>query len=140
MKIEIEKLGILEIEKSDNILSPDFVTSYKQLKVFQKSYKLAIDIHKYSLGFPKIEQYALADQLRRASKSICANIAEGFTRQRASKLEWKRFLLISASSAEESRMWVDFSFDLNYISDEIYSTWQNELDNIINMLHKMRAK
>ena len=57
------------------------VRSFEDLEVFQRSYQLALELHKRSLTFPRIEQYALADQVRRASKSICANLAEGFARR-----------------------------------------------------------
>jgi len=50
----------------------------EDLYVFEKAYKVSLEIHKLSLQLPKIEQYALGDQMRRASKSICANLAEGY--------------------------------------------------------------
>ena len=53
------------------------VTSFEDLDVFRRAYRVSLEVHRASLGFPRIEQSALADQLRRASKSICANIAEG---------------------------------------------------------------
>ena len=52
--------------------------SFEDLEVFKRAYRLSLAIHRQSLDFPKIEQYALGDQIRRASKSVCANIAEGF--------------------------------------------------------------
>lgn len=120
------------------ILKGDFVTSHRDLKVFQRVYVLALEVHKASLGFPKIEQYVLADQLRRSTKSICANIAEGFMRQRDSKAEWRRFLMISLASAEESMMWLDFALDLKYISQDSHVLWKQELVEICKMLHKLR--
>ena len=51
------------------------VKSFEDLEVFQRAYRLSLEVHKLSLGFPSIEQQGLADQLRRASKSICANLA-----------------------------------------------------------------
>ena len=116
-----------------------FASSYRDLKVFQASYQLALDIHKVSLTFPKIEQYALADQLRRSSKSVCANIAEGFARQRASKAEWKRFLMIALGSCEEVQMWLDFAKDLRYINADQSKNWQDQSDKICRMLHKLRG-
>ena len=47
----------------------------EDLDVFRRAYRLSLEVHRASLEFPRIEQYALADQVRRASKSICANIA-----------------------------------------------------------------
>ena len=61
------------------------VISFEDLEVFQRAYKLSLEIHRASLAMPPIEQRALADQLRRASKSVCANIAEGYGRQKWSK-------------------------------------------------------
>ena len=65
---------------------------FEELEVFQRSYKISLEIHRASLQFPQLEQYALADQVRRASKGICANLAEGFGKQSHSKAEFKRFV------------------------------------------------
>ena len=54
------------------------VRSVEDLDVYRKAYALALEVHKFSLGLPKIEHYALGDQMRRASKYVCANLAEGF--------------------------------------------------------------
>ena len=54
------------------------IKSFEDLDVFQRAYKISLEIHTLSMEFPKREQYGLADQVRRASKSICANIAEGY--------------------------------------------------------------
>jgi four helix bundle protein len=59
------------------------VREYRDLEVYKMAFTTSLSIHKSSLEFPKIEQYALADQMRRASKSICANIAEGFAKQQS---------------------------------------------------------
>ena len=67
------------------------VHRFEDLDVFQRAYKLSLDVHRKSLTMPPIEQAALADQVRRASKSICANLAEGFGRQAQSHAEFKRF-------------------------------------------------
>ena len=65
-----------------------------------------------SLEFPRIEQFALADQVRRASKSICANLAEGFGRQRLSRPEFGRFLMMAIGSADEMQVWTLYCRDL----------------------------
>ena len=71
------------------------------LQVFQRAYQLSLEIHRVSLTLPPIEQRALADQLRRASKSICVNVAEGFAKRVYSQAEFKRFLLMSLGSSDE---------------------------------------
>ena len=62
-----------------------FVSRVEDLEVFRRAYRVSLEVHRVSLEFPRIEQLALADQIRRASKSICANLAEGFGRQSWSK-------------------------------------------------------
>ncbi len=102
------------------------VTSFEELEVFQRAYRLSLEVHRASLKFPKIEQYALADQVRRASKSIVANIAEGFGKQGASAAEFRRFLRIATGSADEMRVWVRYCLDLDYIDETTWQHWRDE--------------
>lgn len=108
------------------------------LRVFQAAYAVSLQIHKATLAFPKMEQYALGDQLRRASKSICANLAEGFERQKASSLEFKRYLMIAQGSCSECKVWVRYALDLEYIDEENAFKWSAEYDSISRMLQKLR--
>ncbi len=110
------------------------VRSFEDLEVFQRAYALSLDIHKTSLGFPKIEQFAMADQVRRASKSICANIAEGFGKQRESSAEFKRFLMMAVGSADEMLVWIRYCSDLGYIDGETFDFWKREYKEIARML------
>jgi four helix bundle protein len=83
---------------------------------------------------PQIEQYALADQLRRASKSICANLAEGFGKQGLSKAEFKRFVVMSMGSADEMRVWLRYCLDLQYLDAQRWQQWREEYEVIAKML------
>jgi hypothetical protein len=65
-------------------------SSFEDLEVFKRAYKASLAVHRRSLEFPSIEQRGLADQVRRASKSVCANIAEGFARQGAQPADFRR--------------------------------------------------
>ena len=90
------------------------------LQIYQLAYKLMIEIHKVTLTFPKIEQYGgIADQLRRSSKSITANIVEGFGKQRFYKDEFRRMLVYSIGSCDETMLWIKAASDLNYIDQEV---------------------
>ena len=111
-----------------------------ELNVFQRAYKTALDIHRASLQFPKIEQYALADQLRRATKSICANIAEGFPKQKYSAAEFGRFLGLAEGSSEEVKVWLRFAFDLGYITEKEYQQWDDDYAAITAMLVNLRRR
>lgn len=104
------------------------------MDMYQRAFQISIEIHKISLNFPKIEQYALADQIRRASKSVCANIAEGFAKQQNSKAEFKRFLLIALGSAQETRVWVDYCCELEYLDADTAKRWVDEYDAVTRMI------
>jgi four helix bundle protein len=107
---------------------------FEELDVFQRAYRISLEIHRASLAFPAIEQYALADQMRRASKSICSNVAEGFGKQSQSKAEFRRFILMSMGSANELRVWSRYCLDLNYINEEQWKHWRDEYEQIAKML------
>ena len=89
---------------------------------------------------PKEEQYGLGEQIRRASKSVCANIAEGFAKQRYSKGEYKRYLQIAIGSTEEMRVWLRYSLDLGYIKEEKWKEWREEYEAIVKMLQSIYKK
>jgi four helix bundle protein len=101
---------------------------------FQKAYRISLDVHRRSLDFPPIEQYALGDQVRRASKGICANLAEGLGRQAASKAEFKRFVMMAMGSADEMRIWCRYCLDLGYIDEATWQAWRKEYREIAKML------
>ena len=109
-------------------------SSFEDLEVFQRSYKISLEIHTTSLQFPKVEQYGLADQIRRASKSICANIAEGFGKRSYSKREFIRYLKIAVGSGDEMRVWIRYCLDLRYIDERTWVHWSTEYKEITRML------
>ena len=116
------------------------VRSFEDLEVYQRAYRAALETHKLSLNFPRIEQFALADQIRRASKSICANIAEGFSRQRSSSADFHRFLVMALGSSDEMKVWLKFCEDLGYVSEADAKRLRDEFAIIARMLHNLRAK
>ena len=101
-------------------------STFEDLQVFQRAYRISLEVHRASLRFPAIEQHVLADQVRRASKSICGNIAEGFGKQRRSNAEFKRYLLMAIGSADEMQVWVRYCADLEYIDQETFARWRDE--------------
>jgi len=125
---------------SDNQNVSPLIRNYYDLDVYKKAFQISIDVHKKSLKFPKIEQYALADQLRRASKGICANIAEGFAKQQASKPEFRRFLLMALGSAHEMHVWIDYCRELEYVDENEAKHWISEYSSITKMLQSFINK
>ena len=116
------------------------VHRFEELDVFQRAYKLSLEVHRVSLAMPSLEQMALADQLRRASKSICANLAEGFGKQSQSKAEFKRFILMAMGSADEMRVWIRYCLDLGYIDQVTWQRWRDEYEEVATMLQGLRTK
>ena len=110
-------------------------TPFEKLEVFQRAYKISLEIHAESKKFPRDEQFSLADQIRRASKSVCANIVEGVAKQFHSKPEFKRYILISLGSSDEVRLWVRYCYDLGYIDKPTWLIWRDEYQQISKMLH-----
>ena len=113
---------------------PGFVSRVEELAVFQRAYALSLEVHRASLDFPRIEQFALADQVRRASKSICANLAEGFGKQRQSRVEFSRFLMMAVGSADEMQVWSLYCRDLGYVGVDVAERWRGEYAEIARML------
>ena len=109
-------------------------STFEDLEVFQRAYRISLDLHQASLRFPTIEQHGLADQMRRASKSICGNIAEGYGKRRRSAAEFKRYLLMAIGSADEMRVWLRYSADLGYVDQETCLRWRDEYRQIARML------
>ena len=117
------------------------VSSVEDLDVFRRAYAISLDLHQASLKFPKIEQFGgLADQMRRASKSNCANLAEGFGEQRQSNLEFKRYLMMAIGSADEMQVWLKYCSDLEYVDQKTCGHWRDEYRQIARMLQSLVTK
>ena len=112
----------------------------EELDVFRRAYQVSLEIHRASLDFPRIEQFGLADQVRRASKSICANLAEGFGRQRLSKAEFRRFLVMAIGSADEMQVWALYRRDLGYVDAPTAERWRGEYNEDCPHAHRPASR
>ena len=90
--------------------------NYKELKVWQKSYRLCLDLYRITKKFPKEEGYGLTSQIRRAAVSIPSNIAEGYGRKTTA--DYLRFLYIAYGSICELGTQLLLSGDLNYVNQD----------------------
>ncbi|RWA64885.1 four helix bundle protein [Mesorhizobium sp.] len=106
------------------------------MEVYKRAYAVSLEIHKATLAFPKIEQYALADQSRRSSKATCANLAEGFAKQPHSKAEFARFISMAMGSCSEVETWISYAFD---ISKTKLDEWLRSYNQICGMLVNLRG-
>ena len=112
------------------------VNSFKELIVYQKAHKLAMDIFELSKIFPKEEKFSLTDQIRRSSRSVSSCIAESW----AKRLYIKAFvnkLTDSLGEEYETEDWLDYSRDCKYISDDEYHEMILAYDEVRKMLISM---
>lgn len=100
--------------------------SIEDFDVFNRAYDLSLRIHKFSLSLPRFEQSDLANQLRRSSKSVCSNFAEGFAKQNFSAKEFRKYLIIALGSSDESMLWLKYCKDLGYLSESESYEWTKE--------------
>lgn len=113
------------------------ITSHRELKVYNQAFEAARTIYCLSKSFPKEEIYSLTDQIRRSSRSVCANIAEAFRRRKYPK-SFSSKLNESEAEAAETQNWLDFALDCQYLSPENHKQLNLEYDNIIGMLVNMQ--
>jgi len=111
------------------------VQSYKDLIVYQKGYKLALEIYKATKDFPKEEIYGLVSQMRRSAVSIPCNIAEGY--RRGHRKEYIQFLHVSHGSCGELETLLSLSFDLGLLDKDSFEKlypMQEEISRLLNGL------
>jgi four helix bundle protein len=109
------------------------VGSFKDLIVYQKAYKLAMEIFEISKSFPKEEKYSLTDQIRRSSRSVTSNIAESWAKRRYEKAFISK-LTDSLGEEFETENWLDYSRDCKYIQVEIHKRITSEYDEVRKLL------
>jgi len=112
---------------------------YHKLDVYQKAYRLALEVHQISLRFPRIEQHELASQLRRSSKSIAANLAEGMGKQSSAR-EVNRFVQMAIGSCDESRVWLEFAKDLGYLDEGDQQQFDQRYQEVGRMLRGVQKR
>jgi four helix bundle protein len=120
---------------------PSVAHGVEGLLVFQRAYAASLDVHRASLTWPRVEQYGgIADQIRRSSKSVCALLAEGVGRSRASRREFERYLVMALGSADEVRLWCRYAEDLGYTTAEQAQAWRASYAEIARMLQGLIAR
>ena len=112
------------------------VNSFKELIVYQKAYKLAMEIFEISKTFPKEEKYSLTDQIRRSSRSITSCIAESWAKKRYIK-SFVSKLTDSLGEEYETETWLDYSRDCKYITIIKHTELMDGYDEVRKMLISM---
>ena len=109
---------------------------HKDLKVYQLAYRLAMEIFNESKSFPKEERFSLTDQIRRSSRSVAANIAEGYRKRQYPNMFASK-LADSDAEATETQVWLDFARDCGYLSVERSEDLARGYEEVGRMLSSM---
>lgn len=112
------------------------IYSAKELEVYKKSYSLAMEIFELSKDFPKEERYALTDQIRRSSRSVCLNLREAWAKRRYIA-HFISKLTDSDGENSETDTSIDFARDCGYISNEQHNYLTSEIAEVGKMLGAM---
>ena len=108
-------------------------THWRDLKVWQQTHQLVLEVYRMTVSFPKTETYGLVNQLKRASYSAPANIVEGQSRQTTK--EYLQFLYNARGSLEETRYFLRLSRDLDFITQQIYESLEQRYEAASKMLN-----
>src|SRR5712692_8804446 len=106
---------------------------YRGLKVYQLAYKLAMEVFEVSKVFPKEERYSLTDQIRRSSRSVAANLAEGYRKRQYPNMFVSK-LADSHAEATETQVWLDFARDCGYLTLETHGKMSASYEEVERML------
>ncbi len=114
------------------------IRSHRELEVYQMAFEAAMKIFEVSKSFPAEERYSLTDQIRRSSRSVCANLTEAWRKRR-----YEGAFLIKLSDAEaeaaETQTWLEFAVKCNYLAPEtgreLYQTYDQILGKLVSMIN-----
>jgi four helix bundle protein len=111
----------------------------QDLEVYKLAFETAMKIFEITKLFPSEEKFSLIDQIRRSSRSVCANLAEGW-RKRKYKAVFVNKLLDAAQEAAETQTWLEFSLRCNYLKSDVFDELYESYEHIFAMLNNMEKK
>ena len=109
------------------------VKDYRELRVYQLAFDSAVQIHELTRSFPAEEKYALTDQIRRSSRSICANIAEAWRKRQYPK-HFVSKLSDADSESAETIVWLEFALRFGYLAEAQHKKLTDHYDHICRQL------
>ncbi|MEY4594318.1 MAG: hypothetical protein RIQ47_728 [Bacteroidota bacterium] len=110
----------------------------EELKVYQMAFELACRIQEVTKRFPDYERYSLIDQIRRSSRSVCANVMEGYRKRRYPKSFISK-LSDAAGENAETALWLDFALKFNYLNSELHKELKSYCEGIGKLLSYMMS-
>jgi four helix bundle protein len=112
------------------------IQKHTDLDVYKKSFEVAMEIFRVTKSFPKEETYSLTDQIRRSSRSVCANLAEAW-RKRRYEAAFIAKLSDAESEAAETQVWTEFAVKCDYLGRTAGKPFYQAYDEILRMLVAM---
>ena len=112
------------------------VKTYRDLVAYQEAYSLVMDVFRVTSKYPKDERFSLVDQMRRASRSIVLNIAEGWAKRKYENV-FKRHMIDSVGSCEEMKVCFDISLDCGYVEKDEWSNYYKRYNEVGLMLDSL---
>jgi four helix bundle protein len=134
-RAEGEKIGKAEGRKVKMERKKD-LKHFRDLEVYRRSFNAAMSIFQMSKDFSKEERYSLVDQIRRSSRSVCANLAESWRKRRYPAV-FKNKITDSMMEASETQCWLEFCLACQYIKQSEFDNLDNDYEQIIAMLNSM---
>ena len=115
------------------------IRSYRELRVYQTAFRLAMKIFELTKNFPAEERFSMVDQMRRSSRAVCSNMAEAW-RKRRYKAHFVSKLTDCEGEADETRVWLEFALASGYIKQEVFNELDLSYDLILGQLVTMRTQ
>jgi len=112
------------------------IRSAKDLTVYQKAYELAMEVFSASKDFPTGEKYSLTDQIRRSSRSVCANLREAWSKRRY-EAHFVSKLTDADGENAETETWIDFAYDCEYLSKQDHALFSTKCHEVGAMIGSM---
>jgi four helix bundle protein len=113
--------------------------SVRDLEVYRLAFDTAMEIYNITKGFPREETYSIIDQMRRSSRSVCANLAESW-RKRDYVAVFVNKLSDASQEAAETQTWLEFALKCKYINKEAFDRLDDVYEHIFAMLYNMKSK
>ncbi len=113
--------------------------SVRDLEVYKTAFDVTMEIYDITKGFPREETYSLIDQMRRSSRSVCANLSEAW-RKRDYVAVFVNKLSDASQEAAETQTWLEFALKCKYINKAEFDRLDDIYEHIFAMLHKMKSK
>ena len=115
------------------------IRHFRDLEVYQRAFRAAMEVFEITKSFPDEERYSMVDQIRRSSRSVCSNLAEGW-RKRTYEAVFRNKMTDAMQEASETQCWLEFAHACRYVSNDTFLRMDEEYENIIGMLISMEKK